>query len=715
MPAWGGPARRHARNRERVGRPLERLAGALALVALCLLVPAGGASCGSPVNTPQGKHAERADRPSGLSAGRAVVGHLAEPEASLAGRWTLLRVLGSRRFRHASTVVCVAFVGDGSRFLSGSCDGAVKLWDARTGAELRSFPGHQGTVISLSVSLDGTQALSTGEDGTIRLWDLSAGRQLRLLRDDGGAVWAGVLTPDGEHCLSGGDDGLVKLWDLTTGAVLRTFAGHTGRVSSLALDAPGRLCVSGGLDKTVRVFEVATGREQAVLRGHQAPVTGVALSPDGRLCASASPDGTVRLWKVETGEPVHLFHGNAGFLAVAFSPTGRQCLTGDTAGEATLWDTETGSAIRTFHGHRDAVWSVAFSRDGSRCLSGGADCQVRLWDPASATELLPLAGHQHEVTAVALSSDGKECLSASRDGTLKLWDVATGKDTLTLPVSGRFARLVGFLPDGSTGRPPASRAPGGRDTVGRRCIYACDDGSLHLWDLARNEEIDLQAAGSESVSAVAIQPDGKQVLTRSATGALTLWQLDAHKAGTTFGGGPGTREAGAVSAVALSSDKALGAAGTSDGAIELWDLQTRAIAAVFPVQPGDGGSILALTFTPGDDRLFAVKETGGLLVCDISQEGGSLGQVRRASAGRLTRASFRSDGRCLACLTGDGEVQLYDTGSGDLLASIPGDGGPTSLAFSGDGCLLAVGNRDSTVTLYSRPPAPPNPSGPPRQ
>ncbi len=54
----------------------------------------------------------------------------------------------------------VAFSPDGARVLSGSGDKTLKLWDAATGALLRTFEGHSDTVISVAFSPDGTRVLS---------------------------------------------------------------------------------------------------------------------------------------------------------------------------------------------------------------------------------------------------------------------------------------------------------------------------------------------------------------------------------------------------------------------------------------------------------------------------------------------------------------------------------------------------------------------------
>jgi len=51
--------------------------------------------------------------------------------------------------------------------LSGSGDKTIKLWDAATGALIRTFAGHSYRVSSVAFSTDGSRVLSGSLDGTI--------------------------------------------------------------------------------------------------------------------------------------------------------------------------------------------------------------------------------------------------------------------------------------------------------------------------------------------------------------------------------------------------------------------------------------------------------------------------------------------------------------------------------------------------------------------
>ncbi|MCE7990306.1 MAG: hypothetical protein DYG89_54905, partial [Caldilinea sp. CFX5] len=194
-------------------------------------------------------------------------------------------------------------------------------------ARIASFQAH---VVGYDpvLSPDGRYVLSGSFDSTARVWDLRTGAEVRRFVSYGG-ITSVAFSPDGQTVLLGDGNGPIRLWDVQPPPDPRTFSGHTAPVIAAKFSPDGRTLLTGSTDQTARLWDAATGRELRVLTGHTDWVIAVAISPDGHYAlTSGAADNTARLWELGTGQEVHVFKHPAPLFGVAFSPDGRYILTG---------------------------------------------------------------------------------------------------------------------------------------------------------------------------------------------------------------------------------------------------------------------------------------------------------------------------------------------------------------------------------------------------
>jgi hypothetical protein len=277
-------------------------------------------------------------------------------------------------------VFTVAFAPDGKILASGHEDGSVRLWDPRTGKEIRLLEGHRGAVKAVIFTPDGKRLASAGADSIIRIWDLTTGRQVRGLTSHKDGVEALACSRNGKVLASAGEDHVVRLWDLATGELLHQLDRHLGTVHSLAFAPDGKTLASGGIDRTVRLWDVADGKER---RRFKRPgwVYCVAFSGDGKLLASGGRDQTLHVREVSSGDMLDALGGYEGPVrAIALDADGVTVLSGTEDHKVRLWGVRSGKVLRRLDGHRGAVLALAFAPDEGAVASADADGTIIVWD-----------------------------------------------------------------------------------------------------------------------------------------------------------------------------------------------------------------------------------------------------------------------------------------------------------------------------------------------
>ncbi len=390
---------------------------------------------------------------------------------------------------HESGVTSLAFSGDGREiYTTAFRDEGFRVWDATTGVLLREgrpFCITSGTVHGadrVAYSPDRSRAAVLAADEELRLVDLATLREVALHAGHRCCVSGVALAPDGRSAVTSSYDRTLRVWDVATGATERIIAAPAAKEAgglspqlmygdnsnavwqygygdagpgSVVVTRDGRTALAAGPGDAVRACDLASGAWREPWAGHEGGVRGVSLSRDGALAVTCGDDLTVRLWDVAAANPLRVLmtHDDAVRAAV-ISPAGdRVVALGDGLGR--VLDVATGTTLAAIDEDGDCYGRVAaWLPDGTQALVGawfGEWWQVTRWHPSTG-EARPVTDFGHEVTALAVSPDGALGAAASGDGTVRLWDVARDEvvDTIDLAGGRDVATALAFSADGRT-------------------------------------------------------------------------------------------------------------------------------------------------------------------------------------------------------------------------------------------------------------------------
>lgn len=217
---------------------------------------------------------------------------------------------------HFDSMNALCYSPDGSRIVTASDDGKIKIWDVVSGFCLMTFTEHTSAVTDLKFAKRGNVLFSSSLDGTVRAWDLIRFRNFRTFTAAERVQFNTLaVDPSGEVVVAGSQDSFdIYVWSVQTAQLLDSLAGHEGPVSCLAFGNESSVLASTSWDKTIRIWDIF-GRSQKVepIEIHSDALS-LAMRPDSKELAVSTLDGNITIFNIEDAQQVHLIDGKKDII-----------------------------------------------------------------------------------------------------------------------------------------------------------------------------------------------------------------------------------------------------------------------------------------------------------------------------------------------------------------------------------------------------------------
>lgn len=330
--------------------------------------------------------------------------------------------------------------------------------------------------------------------------------------------------------------------------------------------------------------------------------------------------------------------------------------------------------ILRFQQNKEHVLSLAWSPDGTRLVSGTDIGNINFWDTSNWNLLFDLGVNSESIQSIAWSPDGLYLASIGFDLSARIWNTGSWTLKQTLPTDLYASNDIRWSSDGNK-----------LMATGRFLL-----GQVQVWDLNSSTLLNTFTHANETV---ALDSGVSRLAVANEDGTITIYPLTA----------PNVLEFIRAERLLTSwspDDKAVAAVGKNN-MIYIWDVSTGNLLASLT---GHTQTINNILWDESGERILSVSADNSIRIWNLNETGASFtiqAESGKYIFGNKSHINWHSESDKIAAIGGkyleDNErdtptsIFIWDTKTGDSIASLEMGNVVATLAWSPDGHLLASG------------------------
>ena len=378
----------------------------------------------------------------------------------------VVRTLEGNESTTSTGLMMAAVDPTGKYFAANYHESHIRVYELASGEGVfAEHERHSDRVLSAMWSRDGSRIVTGSDDGTVRIWDATSGRQKRAIKNSARFIYSVAFTADDASVLVGGENfdetegefhGSLRKLSVADGKLDFELSFADRMLKSAASRDGERIAVATGVGPLgfgdprptlVHVYSVSTGEKLAEIKGCEGCIESLGWSADGSVVMAAEDTNVVRSFKVASGRELSALETphereDMGMIVktslhcAVFVGDGTTVLTnGSFTKDVDAWDLATGESLWTLDAKVNFIRGMTVSPDERIVALNGRESNPRrttlsFWDTAMRRELLHIDVGEEYVTSMAFSADGNQLVTGLETGTALVWDVSAVWDKL---------------------------------------------------------------------------------------------------------------------------------------------------------------------------------------------------------------------------------------------------------------------------------------------